>query len=67
MLEAEVVAAQRAVAASAAGSSGVDLANLASTLVGLQAILRAKSRGWCPCGVRAALRYVLRARLRLDL
>ncbi|CAK0847400.1 unnamed protein product [Prorocentrum cordatum] len=40
-LEAEVVAAQRAVAASAAGSSGVDLANLATTLVGLQALLSA--------------------------
>ncbi|CAK0878117.1 unnamed protein product, partial [Prorocentrum cordatum] len=38
-LEAEVQAAQRAVAASAAGSSGVDLAALASTLVGLQATL----------------------------
>ncbi|CAK0829099.1 unnamed protein product, partial [Prorocentrum cordatum] len=38
-LETEVQAAQRAVAASAASSSGVDLAALASTLVGLQAAL----------------------------
>ncbi|CAK0896028.1 unnamed protein product, partial [Prorocentrum cordatum] len=38
-LEVEVQAAQRAVAASAASSSGVDLAALASTLVGLQATL----------------------------
>ncbi|CAK0814798.1 unnamed protein product, partial [Prorocentrum cordatum] len=38
-LEVEVQAAQRAVAASAASSSGADLAALASTLVGLQATL----------------------------
>ena len=38
-LEGEVIAAQRAVAASAAGPSGVDLAGIASNLVGLQALL----------------------------
>ena len=38
-LETEVTAAQRAVAVSAAGPSGVDLAGIASNLVALQALL----------------------------